>query len=193
CVAPRDVFESILANDLKMTQKEFGETMTRFHRDKWIESGPNNSVILHARALLEMQSFITDTYRDYIYNCQICTRLLVRGLNCSNSSCDIHMHRSCAAQYFLRLSNVTNNAATRKTTYPCPVCKQEWSKDDVTSVLKVNHVNDENNDSRPSTGMTHKKQRTTTTADNNDSTNNRSVRSKPRRIVNESDDDDDDN
>jgi hypothetical protein len=84
CVPPRDVFESILANDLKMTQKEFSETMTRFHRDKWIESGPNNTVILHARAILEMQSFIMDTYRDDINNCQICTRLLIRGLICSN-------------------------------------------------------------------------------------------------------------
>jgi hypothetical protein len=84
CVTPREVFESILANDLKMPQKEFNETMTRFHRDKWIESGPNNTVILHARAILEMQSFIMDNYRDYIYNCQICTRLLIRGLICTN-------------------------------------------------------------------------------------------------------------
>ncbi len=67
-----------------MTQKEFSETMTRFHRDKWIEGGPNNTIILHARAILEMQSFIIDTYRDYIYNCQICTRLLIRGFVCSN-------------------------------------------------------------------------------------------------------------
>jgi hypothetical protein len=68
-----------------MTQKEFQETMARFHRDKWIESGPNNNtVILHARAILEMQSFIIDTYRDYIYNCQICKYLLIRGFVCSN-------------------------------------------------------------------------------------------------------------
>lgn len=78
------MFEALLANDLKLTQKEFGEVMTRFHRDKWIESGPNNTVILHARAILEMQSFIIDTYRDDVYNCQICTRLLIRGLTCSN-------------------------------------------------------------------------------------------------------------
>lgn len=84
CIAPRDVFESIIGNDIKLTQKEFGETMTRFHRDKWIESGPNNTIILHARAINEMQAFIVDIYRDDVYNCQICTRLLIRGLICSN-------------------------------------------------------------------------------------------------------------
>jgi hypothetical protein len=67
-----------------MTQKEFSEIMTRFQRDKWIESGPNNTVILHARAILEMQSFIMEMYRDYIHNCHICTRLLIRGFVCSN-------------------------------------------------------------------------------------------------------------
>ena len=78
------MFESVLENDLKMTQKEFNETMARFQRDKWIESGPNNTVILHPRAIVEMQSFIIDNYRDDVYRCQICTRLLIRGLNCSN-------------------------------------------------------------------------------------------------------------
>ncbi len=67
-----------------MPQKEFNETMARFHRDKWIESGPNNTVILHARAILEMQSFINDTYRDDVHHCQICKRLLIRGLICAN-------------------------------------------------------------------------------------------------------------
>lgn len=84
CINPREVFESILSNDMKVTQKEFSEIMTRFHQDKWIESGPTNTVILHARAIAEMQSFILDTYREDVYNCQICTRLLIRGLICSN-------------------------------------------------------------------------------------------------------------
>ncbi|CAF1118551.1 unnamed protein product [Rotaria sordida] len=192
CVAPREVFEGILANDLKMTQKEFGEIMARFHRDKWIESGSDNTVILHARAILEMQSFIMDTYRDFIYNCQICTRLLIRGLICSNSSCDVHIHRSCAARYFHRLSNSTSNSTTKKTAYPCPVCKQEWNKDDVVSILKTNNVHD-GNDTERSTGTIHKKQRTSKTNDHNNSINNRSIRSTHRQIRNESDDDDDDN
>jgi len=174
-VAPRTVFEAILANDLKMTQKEFSETMARFHRDKWIESGPDNTVILHARTLLEMQAFITDLYQDFIYNCQICTRLLLRGFACSNNSCDIHMHRSCGARYFLNLHN------NKKTSYPCPTCKHEWNKDDVNSVLKAATVNDENN----SNGVAKKKQRTSNTS--NTSINGRPV---TRRHLAEDDDDD---
>ena len=73
-----------MANDLKMTQKEFAETMTRFQHDKWIESGPNNTVILHPRAILEMRSFITDIYQDDVSTCQNCRLLLIRGLVCSN-------------------------------------------------------------------------------------------------------------
>jgi hypothetical protein len=84
CVNSRDAFESLLANDIKLSQKEFSEIMARLHCDKWIEDGPNNTVILHARAIQEMQSFIVDTYHDDIYHCQICTRLLIRGLFCSN-------------------------------------------------------------------------------------------------------------
>jgi len=84
CVEPREVFEPILSNHLKMTQKEFAETMVRFHRDKWIGSGPRNTVIFLAQVILEMQSFIIDTYRDYLYNCQICRHLLIQGFICSN-------------------------------------------------------------------------------------------------------------
>jgi len=99
------------------------------------------------------------------------------------------MHRSCAARYFLRLSNSTSNTTTnKKSTYPCPACKQEWNKDDVNSILKANKINEENDDQQ-STGMVNKKQRTT---DHNNSTNNRSIRSSTRRKVVESDDDDDD-
>jgi hypothetical protein len=89
------------------------------------------------------------------------------------------MHRSCAARYFLQLSNSTN----RKTAYPCPACKQEWNKDDVNSILKGNKVN-EANDSRTSNGIGNKKQRTS------GGTNDRSIRSSNRRIINESDDED---
>ena len=82
------------------------------------------------------------------------------------------MHRSCAARYFLQLSNTAN----RKTAYPCPTCKQEWNKDDINSIIK-------GNDGRTSNGIGNKKQRT---SENND----RSVRSSNRRVVNESDDED---
>ncbi|UJR31511.1 hypothetical protein I4U23_019000 [Adineta vaga] len=183
CITTREVFESILANDLKMTQKEFGETMARFHRDKWIESGPNNTIILHARAILEMQTFIMDVFRNYVSNCQNCRRLLIRGLVCSNSSCDVHMHRSCAARYFLRLSHATN----KKTVYPCPSCKQEWNKDDVNSVLKATKINDENGERSSTTTTMNKRQRTSRGTDHpNNSTNHRSSH---RRVINESDDD----
>jgi hypothetical protein len=100
------------------------------------------------------------------------------------------MHRSCAARYFLRLSNSTANTTNKKSTYPCPACKQEWKKDDVNSILKANKVNEEN-DGRQSNRIVNKKQRTSRTTDHNNSTNNRSIRSSNRRIVNESDDDDD--
>jgi transposase-like protein len=104
------------------------------------------------------------------------------------------MHRSCAAQYFLRLSNSNNNATTnKKISYPCPKCKQEWNKNDVSSVVKSTNGIDENGSTtRQSTQVINKKQRTSKTNDHNNSTNNRSVRSSNRRIIDENDDDDDD-
>jgi hypothetical protein len=35
--------------------------MACFHRDKWVGSGPHNTVILLAQVILEMQLFIIDT------------------------------------------------------------------------------------------------------------------------------------
>jgi hypothetical protein len=99
------------------------------------------------------------------------------------------MHRSCAARYFLRLSNPGGNATNKKITYPCPSCKQEWNKEDVNSVLKSTRAIEENG-TRQSTQTVNKKQRTSKTNDHNNSTNNRSVRSSNRRIMDESDDDD---
>ncbi|CAF1665526.1 unnamed protein product, partial [Adineta ricciae] len=168
CIQPREVYESILSNDLKMTQKEFGETMTRFQRDKWIEGGPNNTVILHSRAILEMRSFITDIYQDYVANCQNCRLLLIRGFVCSNSSCDVHLHRSCAARYFQQISNARHG----KTAYPCPSCKKEWNKDDVNSVLNSNSVNDENGDYQATTTV-NKRQRTSRASNQNQRSSNR--------------------
>jgi hypothetical protein len=81
------------------------------------------------------------------------------------------MHRSCAARYFLRLGNSTASTTNKKSTYPCPACKQEWKKDDVNSVLKAN----EETNGRQSNGIMNKKQRTSRTN---------------HRIVDESDDDD---
>lgn len=81
------------------------------------------------------------------------------------------MHRSCAARYFLRLGNSTASTTNKKSTYPCPACKQEWKKDDVNSVLKSN----EETNGRQSNGIMNKKQRTSRTN---------------HRIVDESDDDD---
>ena len=99
------------------------------------------------------------------------------------SSCDVHMHRSCAARYFHRLSNSTaSNSTTRKNAYPCPTCKQEWRKEDVDSVLKGMKRNDEN-DGRLSNGTGNKKQRTS-------KTNDRAVRSSTRRVVADEDDND---
>jgi hypothetical protein len=95
------------------------------------------------------------------------------------------MHRSCAARYFLRLSNTDNNTTNKKMTYPCPACKQQWNKDDVDSVLKTSKVTDENG-ARQSTTTVNKKQRTSRTTDHN----NRSLRTAHRRVINESDDDD---
>jgi len=102
------------------------------------------------------------------------------------------MHRSCAARYFLRLSNSTGHTTNKKSTYPCPACKQEWNKDDVNSILKATKVNEENEGQQSSNGMVNKKQRTSRATDHNNSTNNRSVRSSNRRIIIESDHDDDD-
>lgn len=99
------------------------------------------------------------------------------------SSCDVHMHRSCAARYFHRLSNSTASSTNKKNTYPCPACKQEWSKKDVDSVLKETKKSDENN-GRLSNGTGNKKQRTSNTHD-------RTNRSSTRRIVADESDDDD--
>jgi hypothetical protein len=95
------------------------------------------------------------------------------------------MHRSCAARYFLRLSNTGGATTNKKCNYPCPTCKKEWNKNDVDSVLKSTTINDENN-ARQSTGIVNKKQRTSRANGHNNTTN---TRSSNRRIADDSDDD----
>lgn len=101
------------------------------------------------------------------------------------------MHRSCALRYFHRLSNSASNSTTRKTNYPCPVCKTEWNQDDVANILKEISGHDDN-DTQQTIETANKRQRTSRTSDHNNSTSNRSVRSTQRRRIQESDEDDDD-
>ena len=83
------------------------------------------------------------------------------------SSCDIHMHRACAARYFLRMHRAaaapvtTASSQAKKSQYTCPACKQDWKKKDVDSVLQdsVGASNDENG-AQALTGTRNKKQRT---------------------------------
>jgi len=108
CVNAYDtIFLSVLANGLKITKAEFTDVMTRFRKEKWIESPressqTDNTIILHIRTLTEMNAYLMDNYKDFISTCKICNRLMLRGLICD--SCDCHLHRSCGLNYFRSLA-----------------------------------------------------------------------------------------
>ncbi|CAF0739826.1 unnamed protein product [Didymodactylos carnosus] len=180
----REIFEAVLGNGLKITKNDFNDVITRFRKEKWIESGrgrdADNLIILHIRAITEMSSFITDTYKDEVYACKLCSRLLLRGLRCPNCSC--FLHRSCGVKYFKNLS-------MQKSKMSCPSCKQEWDQ------LILNDLDDEpekENDQPRSSSLKRQSTTVATTSSRTSATTSSRARS-TRRIVSDEDENDENN
>lgn len=89
----------------------------------WFERSERGYYSLTPRAILELRSWLIDTYNDSddpdewqpIKNCEACKGIVTVGLRCSKRDCIVRLHKICQSAYF--------NSRPNKN---CPRCETEW-------------------------------------------------------------------
>ena len=80
------------------TNKEIRLIIQKFMNDYWLIEvyDQENTIALHGRAIMELSSYIKDSYGDQIKTCLFCKSILLCGPACEK--CEGQMHRHCAQQ-----------------------------------------------------------------------------------------------
>ncbi|KAJ6111523.1 hypothetical protein N7523_007584 [Penicillium sp. IBT 18751x] len=113
------------AQSLTMTQAE--TMMQNLLVEGWLEKSPKNYFSLTPRALMELRSWLSDTYNyvkesgrkvERIKFCAACRDIVTAGQRCGDRDCPGRLHDHCMRNFF-RVQQAEK----------CPVCKEEWPGD----------------------------------------------------------------
>jgi hypothetical protein len=102
------------------------------------------------RSLLELQSYLKETYDDQIQECTLCMEIITKGQRCKVAACNSRLHQHCAAAYFKNMNNPV-----------CPTCHSAWDGKILIGLA--------DRTAAPSTVWKRRKAKTTDSADTNGS------------------------
>ncbi|KAF9100079.1 hypothetical protein BGX27_000488 [Mortierella sp. AM989] len=101
---------------LSLTKREAETLLDRFVADKWFVRSRAGAYSLSMRTLLELQTYLKETYGDQIQECTLCMEIITKGQRCSVAACSSRMHHHCASKYFENRNNPK-----------CTTCHTAWS------------------------------------------------------------------
>ncbi|KAF9163951.1 hypothetical protein DFQ26_001952 [Actinomortierella ambigua] len=101
---------------LTLSKKDAESLLSRFVADQWFLRSSAGAYSLSMRTLLELQTYLKETYPDQIQECTLCMDIITKGQRCQVSACAARLHHHCAQRYF---QNRTNKA--------CPTCQSQWT------------------------------------------------------------------
>ncbi|OQD73699.1 hypothetical protein PENDEC_c014G05291 [Penicillium decumbens] len=113
------------AQSLTMTQAE--TVMQNLLVEGWLEKSRKNYFSLTPRALMELRSWLCDTYNyvnengrkvERIKFCAACRDIVTVGQRCGDRDCPGRLHDHCMRNFF-RMQQAEK----------CPVCKKDWPGD----------------------------------------------------------------
>ena len=99
----------------KISKTEAKRILDQFVEEQWFYLN-NGMVTLSPRTILELENYITEEFKDFIYICKICNMMVFHGMSCSN--CSERMHNFCAERYFLRVNQDVGK---------CLTCGSPWT------------------------------------------------------------------
>ncbi|KAF2396179.1 DNA repair protein Nse1 [Trichodelitschia bisporula] len=130
------------ANAGYLTIDKAEKTLASLVEEGWFEKSKAGYYSLSARALMELRSWLVDTYNNPdeeegawqpIKTCEVCREIITVGQRCANNNCPCRLHDFCA-QNILRAKN------------KCPRCKTDWDEERFVGERVIKGVQ-----SRPST------------------------------------------
>ncbi|KAI7827502.1 DNA repair protein Nse1 [Gamsiella multidivaricata] len=100
---------------LAIPKREAENLLDRFVADKWFIRSAAGAYSLSMRSLLELQTYLKETYGDQVQECTLCMEIITKGQRCEVAACSSRLHHHCASQYFKNMSNPV-----------CPTCHSAW-------------------------------------------------------------------
>ncbi|KAI0831418.1 Nse1 non-SMC component of SMC5-6 complex-domain-containing protein [Trametes gibbosa] len=79
---------------------------------------------LSTRTILELQTYLRNTYESEVLDCTICMELVTRGIACYTNQCKTRMHTHCFNNY-------------KRRHHLCPTCNQSWSEGNLNKLRPV--------------------------------------------------------
>jgi hypothetical protein len=109
--------------DKGLTQGEAEQTLEKLVREKWLDRSKAGFYRLSPRALMELRSWLVDTYNDSddpeawqrIKFCEACKEIVTIGERCADLDCIVRLHTICETAYW-------NSRPSKK----CPKCDTTW-------------------------------------------------------------------
>ncbi|KAF9438612.1 hypothetical protein BGZ76_006511 [Entomortierella beljakovae] len=101
---------------LVMSKREAEALLDRFVSDKWLIRSRGGAYSLSMRTLLELQTYLKETFNDQIQECTLCMEIITKGQRCSVAACSSRLHQHCAAAYFGNMNNPK-----------CAMCHTQWT------------------------------------------------------------------
>ncbi|ORZ27524.1 DNA repair protein Nse1 [Lobosporangium transversale] len=101
---------------LVLTKRDAEALLDRFVADKWFIKSAAGAYSLSMRSLLELQTYLKETYGEQIQECTLCMEIITKGQRCSVAACSSRLHQHCASTYFRNMNNPV-----------CPTCHSAWS------------------------------------------------------------------
>lgn len=112
---------SQLAVDKGLTGTEAESLLAGLVQEKWFEHSKDGYYTLSPRALMELRSWLVETYNDdeddwqRIKFCFACKDIVTVGQRCADLDCNVRLHNICEAAYW-------NSRPSKK----CPKCERPW-------------------------------------------------------------------
>ncbi|GJJ78588.1 non-structural maintenance of chromosomes element 1 [Entomortierella parvispora] len=98
-----------------LTKKDAEALLDRFVADQWFIQSTAGAYSLSMRSLLELQTFLKETYDDQIQECTLCMEIITKGQRCTVAACSSRLHQHCASAYFKNMARPV-----------CPTCHSAW-------------------------------------------------------------------
>jgi len=113
-----------------ISQRDSEDLLNRLVADKWLMKRSDGYYVLHMRSIIELQSYLKETFEQEVFECLMCMEIVTMGERCSQGRCEVRLHLHCAAGYF---PDPQTEAEIK-----CPTCTSAWSRDNTFGTIQSN-------------------------------------------------------
>ncbi|KAI0375014.1 hypothetical protein BV20DRAFT_961260 [Pilatotrama ljubarskyi] len=124
CVSSLAALREVNSLKSNMTKSQAEATLSSFVAKGWLLKSKRGRYSLSTRTILELQTYLRNTYENEILECTICMELVTRGVACFTPQCKTRMHTHCFNNY-------------KRRNHKCPSCNQSWSDGNLNKLRPV--------------------------------------------------------